>query len=167
MSSLQNIILFLTILFSGLVAGLLYSYSCSVNPALKALPDKEYISAMQSINKAIQNPVFFLSFLGLLILFPLCSWLTYKNTMAIPFLYVLIAAVIYFVGVFGITVVGNVPLNNQLEKFSVSNADATQLADMRLRFEAAWVRWHTIRTIASVVSFGILVWGLLKNLTYK
>jgi uncharacterized membrane protein len=167
MLSIQNIILFCTILFSGLVAGLLYGYSCSVNPALKTLPDKEYISAMQLINRAIQNPVFFISFVGLLILLPWSSWLSYKNANAIPFVYMLIATIIYFVGVFGVTAVGNIPLNNQLEKFNLSSADATQMADMRLRFEAAWVRWHTIRTIASVVSFGILVWGLLKNLTYK
>lgn len=70
MLSFQNIIIFLTILFSGLVAGLFYAYSCSVNPGLKALSDVEYLIAMQSINRAIQNPYFFCSFMGLLLCFP-------------------------------------------------------------------------------------------------
>jgi uncharacterized membrane protein len=69
-NSFMKMALFTTILFSGLVAGLLYSYSTSVNPGLKALPDNEYIRAMQSINTAIQNPVFFIAFMGLLLLFP-------------------------------------------------------------------------------------------------
>jgi uncharacterized membrane protein len=163
MLSLQNIIVFLTILFSGLMAGLLYSYSCSVNPGLKALPDKEYLSAMQSINRAIQNPVFFISFMGLLVLLPVSSWLSYKQSMTVPFIYVLIATVIYFIGVFGVTVMGNIPLNNQLEKFNISSSSATQIADMRLGFETAWVRWHTVRTIASVISFGVLVLGLFRR----
>jgi uncharacterized membrane protein len=163
MLSLNSLIIFLTIFFSGLVAGLLYSYSCSVNPALKALPDKEYISAMQSINRAIQNPVFFLSFMGMLVLLPLSSWLSYKQGTAIPFNYVLVAAIIYLAGVFGVTVVGNIPLNNQLEKFNLAKAGVAEITDMRLRFETAWVRWHTVRTIASVISFGVLIWGLLKR----
>jgi uncharacterized membrane protein len=163
MFSIQSIVLFITILFSGLVAGLLYSYSCSVNPGLKALSDKEYLHAMQSINRAIQNPVFFISFMGLLLLLPLCSWLSYKQATAIPFMYVLIAAIVYIVGVIGVTVVGNIPLNNQLEKFNLTNADAAQITDMRLRFEGAWVSWHTVRTGASIISFGVLIWGLLKK----
>jgi len=70
----QNVMLICTIILSGLVAGLLYSYACSVNPGLHKLSDKEYIGAMQSINVAIQNPVFFISFMGSLILFPVQSF---------------------------------------------------------------------------------------------
>jgi uncharacterized membrane protein len=65
---LMKVLLFFTILLSGLVAGLLYAYSCSVNSGLKNLPDAAYLKAMQSINIAIQNPLFFASFLGLPVL---------------------------------------------------------------------------------------------------
>lgn len=167
MYSFQNLSLFLTILFSGLVAGLLYSYSCSVNPGLKALTNKEYLSAMQSINRSIQNPLFFLSFMGLLLLLPLCCWFAWMQQVNISFTLVLTAALIYFIGVFAVTVFGNVPLNNELENFNIINATEAGMADMRSKFESQWVKWHSVRTIASVVSFGLLVYGLIKNLPVR
>lgn len=163
MPAFQTFISFITVLFSGLVAGLLYSYSCSVNPGLKALPDKEYLGAMQSINRAIQNPVFFISFMGLLVLLPLFCWLAYKQGAGISFSFVFSATLIYYTGVFGISIFGNIPLNNQLENFNIVNAGAEEMLNMRSRFENTWVRWHTVRTIAAILSFGILLFGLLKK----
>jgi len=164
MSSFQNIILFITILFSGMVAGLLYSYSCSVNPGLKALSSKEYLSAMQSINRAIQNPVFFVTFMGLLILLPLCCWLAYKHQINISFPFLATATLIYFIGVIGVTAAGNIPLNNQLESFNINTASDADMLSMRTQFEIAWVRWHSIRTTASVISFAVLLYGVFKKL---
>jgi len=59
MITIQNITLVITTTTTSLIAGLFYAYSCSVNPGLRRLADKEYLTAMQSINKAILNPVFF------------------------------------------------------------------------------------------------------------
>jgi uncharacterized membrane protein len=163
MFTLHNIIVFITIIFSGLVAGLLYGYSCSVNPGLKNLPDREYIHAMQSINTAIQNFVFFICFIGLLVLLPMSCWFTYKYDMGISFWFVLIATVIYFVGVFVVTGARNVPLNELLEHFDVGKATDKEVSAIREKFESSWVTWHTVRTIASIVSFGVLVAGFFKK----
>jgi uncharacterized membrane protein len=163
MLSLQNTMLFFTMVFSGLVAGLLYSYSFSVNPGLKAVSDKEYLTAMQSINRAIQNPVFFITFIGLLILLPVCCLLAYKQQIIIPYKFILSATLIYFIGVFGITAFGNIPLNNQLDKFNISAAGPDELVNMRKQFETAWIKWHTIRTIASVISFAIMIAGFFRK----
>ena len=104
----QNVMLICTIVLSGLVAGLLYAYACSVNPGLYKLSDKEYLSAMQSINIAIQNPIFFISFMGALILFPV----TVFQMRSQQHYYILIAMILYVAGVFGVTMFVNVPLNN-------------------------------------------------------
>ncbi len=164
MFSIQNIILLVTILFSGLVAGLLYSYSCSVNPGLKSLGDKEYLSAMQSINRAIQNPLFFLTFMGLLILLPVCCWLAYKQHVNISAAIMFAATLVYFIGVFGVTAAGNIPLNNQLENFNIATASQDAIVEMRRQFETTWVRWNTGRTIASVVCFACLLYGVFKKM---
>ncbi len=58
-----NIILLITATLTGLSAGLFYAYACSVNSGLGRLPDREYLAAMQSINREILNPVFFAGFL--------------------------------------------------------------------------------------------------------
>jgi uncharacterized membrane protein len=184
MISIQNLILFVTILFSGLVAGLFYGYSCSVNIGLKSLSNGEYLRAMQSINVAIQNPVFFVCFMGLLVLFPLCLWISYlpysdgiglafgfpmESSGGIPvvdesvfrsmkvFNLVLLGMVFYFVGVLGVTVVGNVPLNNQLAGFDLARASQEEMGVMRGLFEVVWNKFHLIRTVCAVCSFGCLV----------
>ena len=162
MFSLQNAVLFITILFSGLVAGLLYSYSCSVNIGLKALPDAEYLQAMQSINIAIQNPYFFISFMGLLLLFPISARGFYSMQAMTSFYLLLIAISLYFIGVFGVTVFGNVPLNNQLAKFVISSASSDEISTMRSAFETAWNKFHLIRTVSAILSFAFTILSIIK-----
>ena len=63
-----GLVLGLAMIATGLSTGLLYSYACSVLPGLAQTSDRTFIDAMQQINKAIQNPVFFASFFGALAL---------------------------------------------------------------------------------------------------
>ena len=65
-----NIILIITATLSALVAGLFFAWSVSVTLGLARVSDSEYVSAMQSINRAIQNPAFFTAFFGAQILLP-------------------------------------------------------------------------------------------------
>jgi uncharacterized membrane protein len=71
----ENIILVLAGILTALVTGLYFGYSVSVNGGLHRLNDSEYVKAMQSINAAIQNPIFFVSFIGPLLLLPLATFL--------------------------------------------------------------------------------------------
>jgi uncharacterized membrane protein len=164
MISIQNLLNFLTLLFSGLIAGLLYGYSCSVNPGLQSLANGEYIKAMQSVNLAIQNPYFLLAFTGLLLLFPVSTYLMLRQQHTSAAFYLLLAAtIIYFIGVFIITLFCNVPLNEQLAKFPASSASATEISAMRQTFEKPWNSYHTIRTIAAVISFGLTILAIIKQ----
>lgn len=167
MISLLQPLSFLTVLFSGLIAGLFYSYSCSVNPGLHALPDFVYLQSMQSINTAIQNGVFFLCFLGLLILLPLNAWGFYKNGSVAAFWCVLTAALLYFVGVMGVTAFGNVPLNEKLAAFHLSSASPESIAEMRRTFETPWNYFHNIRTLCAIGSFVCMIFALLVQTKTK
>ncbi|MCW3121538.1 MAG: hypothetical protein JWQ38_1030 [Flavipsychrobacter sp.] len=157
------IIQVLCVLLTGLVAGLLYSYDCSVTKGLGSLPDDSYLLAFQSINKAIQNLYFFTSFMGCLLLLPVTTWLTYRQGNTTAFYYFLAATLVYFIGVMGVTMFGNVPLNNQLTFFNIATATKAELTTMRGLFEVSWNRWHTIRTIASIVSFGLAIIAIVKS----
>ena len=163
MISLQNAILFVAILLSGLIAGLLYAYSCSINPGLKALSDKEYVHAMQSINEAIQNPIFFLSFVGLLAVYPLSVYRVYTSPLNLSTYLMIIATLIYFFGVFGLTMWRNVPLNELLAKFDISQGSSGQITAMRQRFEGPWNNYHAVRTFASILSFGLTILSVMKQ----
>ncbi|WP_166179556.1 hypothetical protein [Rubrobacter tropicus] len=59
-------------LTTGLVAGVFYAYSVSVNLGLAGQPDAGYVATMNAINEKIQNPLFFAGFIGS-VLFPLVA----------------------------------------------------------------------------------------------
>jgi len=153
MLTVYKIFLVSTAFSSALITGLFYAYSCSVNKGLGRLADAEYLRAMQSINRAILNPWFFASFLGTLILLPVCAWLIYKNeTGSIAFYFLLVSALLYFFGVFGVTIFGNVPINDILDKFDLGSATIPEIKVQRIEVEKPWNRFHLIRTIASLFS---------------
>ncbi|RPD38225.1 DUF1772 domain-containing protein [Chitinophaga barathri] len=150
-----NIVLFLATMAAMLAAGLFYAYAVSVNPGLGRLPDAAYLAAMQNINRVILNPLFFMSFMGAVFLLPASTYLQYsRNT--VRFWWLLAASVVYVVGVFGVTVAGNVPLNNSLDAVNLDGASAEQLSSFRATFEKPWNALNTVRTLAAVITAAIL-----------
>lgn len=149
------------ILLTGLLAGLFYGYDCSVIKGLGHLQNDTYLHAFQSINQSIQNPYFFLSFMGSLLVLPVASWFSYKQGAAFPLL--LSASILYFTGVFGVTVFCNIPLNEQLANFQIATATESEISAMRKTFEHSWNTWHRIRTIAAIGVFLLTILSLLKQ----
>lgn len=148
------------ILLAGLLAGLFYGYDCSVIKGFGKLADKEYLEVFQHINTTIQNPYFFLSFMGCLFVFPVCCWLSFKSGNQSAFYFILAGTLVYFVGVFGFTIMGNIPLNNLLDKLIITKSTAETLHDFRQQFEKNWNFYHHIRTFFSVLSFLLMVISL-------
>lgn len=153
-------LLVITAVTAALMAGLFYAYSCSVNPGLGRLPDAAYLAAMQSINRAILNPVFFVGFMGPVFLLPLSTWLVFREGMQPAGWWLLAATVTYLLGVFGVTMAGNVPLNNALDK--VALGDSAALAAHRVRFERPWNRLNTVRTVCAIATVTLVIVACLK-----
>jgi uncharacterized membrane protein len=148
-----NIFQIAAVLLTGLVAGLFYGYDCSVIKGLGNLPDREYLKAFQSINKAILNPYFFVSFLGSILVLTITTWMAYKGPSPGTFYILLAATLTYGIAVFGVTFFGNVPLNNVVAKFDVNTATDSEIGDMRSKFEMEWNMLHHIRTYAATLAF--------------
>lgn len=157
--TLANVALVLTALTTALMTGLFYAWSCSVMLGFARLSDKEFISAMQATNRAIQNPVFFAAFFGAPIFLPICAFLHYGEP---RFWYLLAAAIIYLLGTFGVTVFGNVPLNNMLDRFDLESASEEETGRQRLNFEGLWNNLNTIRTVSSMLALIFVVIGCLN-----
>ncbi len=155
-----DIILIATTTAAALMAGLFYAYSCSVVIGLGKLNDVEYLKAMQSINREIQNPVFFAAFLGIVPLFPLN---TYLHANQPNFLLLVAAMLIYLIGVFGVTVAGNIPLNNGLENFNILSADNDAIQAQRALFENKWNTLNHVRTICSIIAVVLLIIACLNK----
>jgi uncharacterized membrane protein len=154
-------LLIITATLTALIGGLFYAYSCSVILGLGKLSDAEYLKAMQSINREILNPVFFMSFMGTAALLPISTFVFRTQNPA--FILLLLATVVYLVGVFGVTMLGNVPLNDQLDRFDMVNSSAEAIKKMRDRFEDRWNFLNHIRSICSVLSIVLVTCACIWN----
>jgi len=141
----------------------MYGYDCSVVKGLGNLQDAVYLQSFKSISKAIQNPYFFAGFIGALLVLPVASWLSYDNGYTQTFYLLLSASLLYFIGVFGVTIFCNVPLNEQIENFSISTATQNEISAMRKAFESPWNKYHNIRTVAAIISFILTILSLVKQ----
>lgn len=158
---MADLIFLLTATLTALTGGLFYAFSCAVNPGLARLSDGGYLAAMQSINKEIQNLLFLSSFMGTLLLLPLSTWLEFRVGITDSFWLLLVATFVYTIAVFGLTMFGNVPLNEALDRFNLSSASAKDMAIQREKFEIPWNRFHRIRTVASVLTVILVIAALL------
>ena len=152
--SINTLVLFGSVIFTGLSAGLFYGWSVSVLPGTLKVTDMVYLQTMQSINRAILNPAFFAVFFGSLALLGTSSVLQFdRNDMG--FWLMLLAAACYLVGTIGLTGFGNVPLNNQLDALVITDLSNTELADFRQHYEVKWNRLQHARMICSILAFGL------------
>lgn len=154
-----NIILVLTATFTGLMAGLFYAWSFSVMLGFARLNDREFVSAMQKTNRAIQNPVFFAAFFGAPILLIISTFLHF----GLPrFVLLFTATLIYLVGTLGITIFGNVPMNNRLDQFNLESATEGEITEQRANFERRWNNLNTIRTVTSTLALILTIVACLN-----
>jgi uncharacterized membrane protein len=134
---------------AGLSAGLFYAYQVSVIRALAEVDDVTYVTSFRAINDKIQNPWFFATFLGTPPLIVAALVLNRRSVEAVRAL--IGAGLVLNLALFGITVFGNVPLNDDLAGYEVITPETATIA--RSDFEEPWNRLHLVRTLAAVGSF--------------
>jgi uncharacterized membrane protein len=150
--SIKSFILFGSVVLTGLSAGLFYAWSVSVIPGTQKVADPAYLETMQSINRAILNPAFFLVFFGSMLFLSVSSIYEFHTNKATFWLF-LTSSIFYLIGTVGVTGLGNVPLNNQLEALDLVKLNTSKMAEFRQFYESNWNRLHLIRTVFAVVSF--------------
>lgn len=156
------IVLMLGILFTGLTAGLCFTWSNAITPGIGRLNDLGFLQSFQAMNRAIINPSFLIVFFGPIILLCINAFL-HRNAPSTTFWSFTLAAILFFVGIGLITVFKNVPLNEILDKTNLENLTAIELKELRTKFEQPWNRWHIQRTIVSFTSFTLLIVGMLYS----
>lgn len=152
----SNLTLFAAILLIGGTAGLCFTWGNAVTPGIGQLDNLGYLQAFQKMNRSIENPLFFSVFFGAFLV-GIAAIFANKGVSPEHFKLITIAVVIYFLGVVLVTILGNVPLNQILDKTDLANSSVEQLQALRDRFERPWNRFHLIRIIAATISFALLV----------
>jgi uncharacterized membrane protein len=157
----ETIILALAILLTGLMAGIFFTWSNAVKPGIGKLSDIEYLTALQSMNRVILNNAFKIIFLGAIIavaLVPVFYFNLYPKNIFWLFVFTL---VIYWIGVFGVTVSGNIPLNEILDKTNLESITSEEIKTLRKSIEVKWNNFNIIRCISSAITFLILIISFL------
>ena len=152
MLKLSDVLLVIAATSTALMAGLFFAWSCSVTIGIARLPDNGYIAAFQSMNRAILNLVFLACFMGTLLLLPVVTFMHYTPSPSGRFWFLLAASVLYGLGVFGVTMAFNVPMNETLDKFPLQTASPQEMAALRAWFEGRWNNLNMVRTIAGTLA---------------
>jgi uncharacterized membrane protein len=164
--SLKFSTLLFAIVFTGMSAGLCFTWTNAITPGIGKLNDLGFLKSFQEMNRTLLNPLFFTVFFGPFFL-NLINLYLFKD-MDTSFIWLLIiATVLYFLGVVIVTIAGNVPLNELLDKTDLTTAIADDLKQLRETFEVKWKRLHLIRTITSMVSFIVLLFSLINFIKTK
>ncbi len=136
---------------SGLIAGVFFAFSTFLMKALAQQPPAQGIAAMQSINITVINPWFLGAFLLtdaaciILAVFSLLRWNQPESV------YLLVGSLLFLIGTFLVTMLGNVPLNDAL---AIADPNSTDGANLWARYLTDWTFWNHVRTIAAIAAAG-------------
>jgi len=141
----------------GLMAGIYLAFSTFIMTALGRLDQAAGIAAMNAINVDIVRSLFMPLFLGTTVA---AAALVVMGVLRIsePGAVSMIAGGgLYVVGMFVVTMVFNVSLNNALAAVQPSAPEAGVVWTTYLK---DWVVWNHVRTVASVVSSALCIAAL-------
>ena len=160
MDQLISVVGTTALLGSALVGGIFFAFSSFIMKALARVPAAEGIAAMQSINVVVLNPSFLSAFIGTAVLSLGAGGLALAGWGRPSASFFLGGAILYLFGTILVTMLGNVPLNNQLAAVSATDPGA---GDVWERYLGQWTIWNHVRTVAAMVAALLYCLGLIQN----
>jgi uncharacterized membrane protein len=154
---MKTLIIIVAILSTGLMAGIFFTWTNAVKPGIGTLDDMTYMKAFQAMNRLILNPLFYIVFILPVLTISISTYMSFGSTKLYVFELFLLSTLLYVLGVFLITILGNIPLNELLENTDLEKISLTELSDLRWKIENKWNNFNLIRTVSSFISFLLLV----------
>ena len=149
----------LTAVLAALGTGSLFAFSSFVMDGLNRLPPPQAIAAMQSINITAISPLFLGALMGAAVCFVVLAIAALTGTSRATTLLILASALLYILGVIGVTMMFNVPLNNGLAGADAASANAGAIWSA---FYGSWQMWNHIRTVAGTLSLILLILAVAR-----
>ena len=152
-----------SIIGCAVVAGVLLTFSDFVMRSLNGAKPAAGIEVMQIINREVFKTVFMTLSGGLLLATPVLMGYAYVNLVGPAVVLIIAGGAIFISGVFAVTLVFNVPMNNRLAGLDASAADAA--AYWAVTYFPNWTFWNWVRSIASAASAAcyLLAWVWLAQ----
>jgi uncharacterized membrane protein len=143
-------LLWFSALGCGLLAGLYFAFSTFIMTALGRIDPAHGIAAMNAINATILRSPFLPVFLGTTLtslVLAVIGVVRWGQPGATP---MLVGGLLYVLGMFVVTMVFNVPLNNAL----AADPSATPLW---ARYLKDWTFWNHVRTVSSLAASALFI----------
>ena len=157
-------ILVLATFLCALVAGFLFAFAVVVMPGIRSLDDTGFIRAFQAIDRVIQNnqPLFMIVWVGSVLTLIAATVLGMWALNGGSRLMIIVAALVYLLGVQLPTFTINVPLNNELKRLDPDSISETMRKRVREVFEPRWNTWNAVRTAGASVATLVLMLLLMS-----
>jgi len=150
---MTGILLWLTLLAAltaALIAGVFLGFSDFIMRALKRAGPAAGISAMQEINREVYRAVFLAMMIGMAALSPALAlfaiWAIGGKVAAL----ISAAAITYCLGMFGVTLACNVPMNKRLDRMDAATPETA--AYWARDFLPRWTFWNSVRMTAAALA---------------
>ncbi|MBT2447986.1 DUF1772 domain-containing protein [Streptomyces sp. ISL-43] len=156
---LSSVLLVLSTVLVGLMAGLFFAFDVSVMPGLAKADDRTYVTAMQNFNAVIDgNPLFGTVFVVALLAVFAAAFVEARAGRREVALWTALAGAAYLV-VLVVTFTVNIPLNNEL----ADAGDAAQLTDFSVvdKFKGTWETVNIVRTLLCTAALTALARALV------
>ena len=134
---------------SAVSGGIFFAFSTFVMQALAKQPTPQGIATMQSINITVINPWFMAAFFAPAVAGILLSVSLLFQWQPTIGAYLLTASLLYLIGTIGVTVVGNIPLNDALAVVIPNSVEASNLWS---KYLTDWTFWNHVRTTAALLA---------------
>jgi uncharacterized membrane protein len=131
------------------IGGVYFAFSAFVMTALGAVERSAGIAVMQAIDFAILRSLFMPLFYGTTLAAAVLAGIAIFQWSMPGSRWILVASLVYLVGMFLVTAIFNVPLNNALNQFNSASAEAASIWADYIR---TWTKWNHVRTVAGLVT---------------
>ena len=156
--------LILATFLCSLVAGFLFAFAVVAMPGLRSLNDREFLRAFQVMDRVIQNnqPIFMVVWVGSIVALITSALLGIGQLDGTGRLLIILAALVFLLGVQLPTITIHIPLNNKLQTLDVDTMNEAAQRAARENFEPRWNRWNAIRTALSSLVSALLIMLLFR-----
>ncbi len=141
----------------GLIAGVYFAFSTFIMTSFARIAPAAGVAAMNAINVDIVKSVFIPLFFGTTLAAGILAGLALFRWSGPGSTAVLAGGAIYVIGMLGVTVAFNVPLNNALAAVDPSSAEGASLWAGYVR---DWTFWNHVRLIASTAASVLFIVGI-------
>jgi uncharacterized membrane protein len=138
----------------GVLGGLYFAFSTFIMTSLGRIDQTAGISAMNAINVDIVRSLFMPLFFGTTLAAAALAILAFIHWDEPGSASMLVGGLVYVLGMFVVTIVFNVPLNDALAAVDPSSQAA---APLWARYLEEWTFWNHVRTIACTAASALFI----------